>query len=71
MRHSPTNRKVIGSRWVYKVKHKSNGDIERVKARLVVKDHTQVEGFDYNENFSPISKIVSIILLLAVASTKK
>lgn len=36
----PSNRKVIGSRWVYKIKHKFNGDIERLRARLVAKVHT-------------------------------
>lgn len=36
----PNIRKVIGSKWVYKVKHKSNGDIEKLKAMLVYKEHT-------------------------------
>lgn len=31
----PTDRNVIGSRWVFKDKHKSNGDVERLKTRLV------------------------------------
>lgn len=48
----PSDRKVIGSIWVYKIKYKSNGDTERLKARLVAKrntakGHTQIEGFDY------------------------
>lgn len=66
----PKDRKVIGLRWIYKVKHKSNGDIERLKVRLVAKGHTHIEGFDYNETFSPTAKIVSMRTLLTVASIK-
>lgn len=65
----PQNRKIIRSRWVYKIKHKSNGDVEKLKARLVAKGHTQMEEFEYKET-SPIAKIVLVRTLLAVASTK-
>lgn len=43
----PTNRKFMGSRWVFKVKHKANGDVEKLKVKLVAKGHTQIEGFGY------------------------
>jgi hypothetical protein len=43
----PPNVKPIGSRWVYKVKHKADGSIERYKARLVAKGYTQIEGLDF------------------------
>ena len=40
----PEHKNAIGCKWVYKIKHKSNGSIERYKARLIAKGYTQVEG---------------------------
>lgn len=47
----------------------SNGSIERYKTQLVILGNTQVEGLDYNETFSPVTKMVTARTLLDVTAT--
>ena len=64
----PASKTPVGSRWVYTMKIGPNGRVDRLKALLVAKGYTQVYGSNYYDTFSPITKIVSIRLLLSMAT---
>jgi len=57
---------VIGSRWVYKIKHKSDGSIEWYKVRLVARGFIQQEGIDYSETFNPVIKQATVRLVFSI-----
>ncbi|GJX27292.1 ribonuclease H-like domain-containing protein, partial [Tanacetum coccineum] len=65
------NRKPIGSKWIFKIKYRENGEIERYKARLVVKDFNQREEIDFDETFTLVVKISTIRCFIALSVKNK
>nr|GFC94825.1 copia protein [Tanacetum cinerariifolium] len=64
----PYRKRAIGTKWVYRNKKDERGIVIRNKARLVSQGHTQEEGIDYEEVFTPVARIEAIRLFLAYAS---
>jgi len=64
----PKGRKPVSCKWVFKIKHGVDGEVERYKAKLVAKGFTQTFGVDYNKTFAPIVKFVSIRCIFALAA---
>ena len=56
----------VGYKWIFNLKYKADGTLERYKDRLVAKGYTQVYGIDYLEMFSPMAKMTTIRILISL-----
>jgi histone deacetylase 1/2 len=63
----PKGKNVIGCKWVFKIKLKADGTVDRYKARLVAKGFKQRYDIDYEDTFSPVMKAATIRLILSLA----
>jgi hypothetical protein len=61
---------VVGTKWIFKNKLNENGVIIKNKAKLFCKGYAQVEGIDFEENFSPIERLEVIRMFLAFTCFK-
>ena len=63
----PAGKSLIDTKWVYALKYK-NGEIARFKARLVAKGFEQIAGIDFDQTFSPVARMASLRLVLALSA---
>ena len=64
----PKGKEIIGLKWVYKVKYKEDGSIQKHKARLVAKGYSQQPGIDFTETFAPVVRMETIRTVLALTA---
>ncbi|KAF3638365.1 putative phosphoserine aminotransferase, chloroplastic-like [Capsicum annuum] len=64
----PPGNKSLGSKWIFKRKIKTDRTIDKYKARLVVKGFKQKKGLDYFDTYSPVTRIMLIRMLIALAA---
>jgi hypothetical protein len=64
----PKGRKAIGCRWVFVIKHKSDGTVDRYKARLVAQGYSQRPGLDYGETYAATVKWATLRAILALGA---
>ena len=66
----PIGAKKIGVKWIFKTKINERGEVDKCKARLVVKGYAQQAGIDYNEVFAPVARWDTIKLTLSIAASR-
>jgi hypothetical protein len=62
------NQNIVGTKWVFCNKQDEHGVVIRIKAQLVAKGYSQVEGLDFDETYAPVARLESIRILLAYAT---
>ena len=65
--YRPKDRRVLSNKWVFRIKYRNDGSIDRFKGRPVVRGFEQVHGLDYDETFAPVVRFGTIRTLLAFA----
>jgi hypothetical protein len=67
----PKSKDVVSSKWLFKIKHATDGSIEKYKARFVTRGFSQKEGIDYEETFTPMARYTLIRTIIALVAKMK
>jgi hypothetical protein len=67
----PEGKHIVSCKWVWRIKTKPDGSIECYKARLVAQGFTQTRGVDFNETFTPVTRLDTLRLLAATAAQRE
>jgi hypothetical protein len=65
----PEGKFVVTFEWIYKIKHTTDGSIEKQKMRFVARGFFQVEGIYYEETFAHVSQYTSIQRIISLATS--
>ena len=65
----PEGKFVVTSKWIYKIKHTTDGSIEKHKAIFFSRGFSQVERIDYEETFAPVARYTSIWMIISLATS--
>jgi hypothetical protein len=67
----PRDAKIVGVKWIYKIKLNEHREVNKYKAHLVAKGYTQQHGMDYTKVFAPVARMDTIRLVIALAAQKR
>jgi len=67
----PSDKSVVTSKWIYKIKHAIDGRTDKYKEMFVARGFSQKEGIDYEETFSPTARYTTIRLLVSLDATMR
>lgn len=66
-----TDRVVVGSCWIFKIKHGLDGSIQKYKTRFKAKGFSQKEGINYDETFALVARYNSILIRAVISLATK
>ena len=64
----PEGKQPVGCKWIFNIKFRPDGNVDRHKARLVAKGFTQTYGIDFQETFGSVAKLNSVRVFLSLAA---
>ena len=64
----PRGKKLIRTKWLYRVKYGAGGEMKSYKARHVACGYAQIFGVDFDETYSPEIRLTSLRLLFAISA---